>query len=133
MNWYIKCLKNYAVFSGRARRTEYWMFILFNFIFASIAIFLDRMLGTEYTQGGYGLGSSYGLGYGVIYTLYVLAVAIPSLAVLVRRLHDIGKSGLWVFISLIPIIGAIWIIILAVTDGVSGSNKYGSDPKLAEE
>jgi len=83
MNWYLKVLKQYADFQGRARRKEYWMFVLFNLIFAFVAMYLDRIIGTTMV----------GLPYGVIYILYALAVLIPSLAVGVRRLHDIGKSG----------------------------------------
>jgi len=119
MNWYLKVLKQYADFQGRARRTEYWMFVLFNLIFAIVAMFLDRTIGT--TLGG--------LPYGVIYILYALAVLVPSLAVGVRRLHDIGKSGWMLLVSLIPIIGAIWLLILFVTEGNTGENKYGPNPK----
>jgi len=119
MNWYLQVLKNYAVFTGRARRKEYWMFVLFNIIFAVLAIILDNILGTTIQ----------GAGYGLFYLLYGLAVLIPGLAVGVRRLHDIGKSGWFLLISLIPIIGAIWLIVLLATAGNAGENKYGADPK----
>jgi len=119
MNWYLKVLKQYADFQGRARRKEYWMFVLFNLIFAFIAMYLDRIIGT--TMGG--------LPYGVIYMLYGLAVLIPSLAVGVRRLHDIGKSGWMLLVSLIPFVGVIWLIILFVTDSNPGENQYGANPK----
>lgn len=119
MNWYLEVLKKYAVFSGRARRQEYWMFILFNLIFTFVAMFLDYILGTAFGSGT----------YGVIYLLYVLAVFIPSLAVSVRRLHDVGKSGWFYFIVLIPFIGAIWLLVLACTEGQHGPNQYGDDPK----
>lgn len=121
MNWYLKVLKQYADFGGRARRTEYWMFILFNFIFSMVAIALDYALGT-------GVG---GMGYGIIYALYALIVLIPSLAVAVRRLHDVGKSGWMILISLIPLIGGIWLIVLLVTDSNPGANEYGPNPKEA--
>ncbi|MDD7437798.1 MAG: DUF805 domain-containing protein [Bacteroidales bacterium] len=101
-------LRQYADFRGRARRKEYWYFVLFNCIFALIAIGLDNLLGITF--------SSLDLYYGPIYLLYVLATFIPNLAVSIRRLHDIGESGWWTLISLIPIIGAIWLIILYVTD-----------------
>jgi len=119
MNWYLKVLKNYAVFSGRARRKEYWMFVLFNMIFAIVAIILDNILGTAIE----------GIGYGLFYILYCLAVLIPSFAVFVRRLHDTGKSGWFFFIGLIPIIGIIWLLVLMCTDGNAGENEYGADPK----
>ena len=119
MSWYLKVMKNYAVFDGRARRKEYWMFILFNMIFAFIAIGLDNILGI----------ANENLGYGAIYILYSLAVFLPSLAVSVRRLHDVGKSGWFFFISLIPFIGAIWLLVLLATDSNAGVNEYGENPK----
>lgn len=121
MNWYLTVLKKYAVFSGRARRKEYWMFCLFNFIFAIAAMILDNLLGTS-------VGS---IGYGAIYGLYSLAILIPSFAVSARRLHDVGKSGWFLLICLIPIIGWIWLIILVCSDSVAGSNQYGPNPKAA--
>lgn len=126
MDWYIKVLKNYAVFSGRARRKEYWMFILFNTIFLIAAAILDNIFGTTSEVFGYGF-------YGLFYWLYCLAVLIPSWAVLVRRLHDVGKSGWFLLIALIPIIGAIWLFVLLVTDGNAGDNQYGVNPKQALE
>ena len=119
MNWYVKVLKNYAVFSGRARRKEYWMFVLFNFIFSVIAMILDNILGLAFEN----------VGYGPIYLLYCLAVFIPGLAVSVRRLHDIGKSGWFILISLIPFIGPIWLLVLMCTDSEPGENDYGPNPK----
>lgn len=119
MNWYIKALKQYADFSGRARRKEYWMFVLFNIIFAFVLGFIDGLTGVYDAQTG----------YGVLGGLYILAVLIPSLAVTVRRLHDVGKSGWMYFIILIPFIGAIWLLVLMLTDGNSGVNEYGPNPK----
>jgi uncharacterized membrane protein YhaH (DUF805 family) len=119
MNWYLKVLKQYADFSGRARRKEYWMFALFNLIFTVIAMILDNVSGL--TAGA--------LPYGVFYLIYVLAVLIPALAVAVRRLHDVGKSGWMILIALIPIIGAIWLLVLMVTDSNQGENRFGSNPK----
>ena len=119
MNWYLKVLKQYADFSGRARRKEYWMFALFNFIFLIVAMILDNVLGL--TAGE--------LPYGVFYFLYAFAVLIPGLAVAVRRLHDVGKSGWMILIALIPIIGAIWLLVLMVTDSQQGTNKWGQNPK----
>ena len=119
MNWYLKVLRQYADFSGRARRKEYWMFALFNFIFAIVAAILDNIFGLAFE----------GIGYGVIYCLYGLAVLVPSLAVGVRRLHDVGKSGWMILISFIPLVGAIWLLILFCKDGEPGENKWGSNPK----
>ncbi|MDX9772620.1 MAG: DUF805 domain-containing protein [Bacteroidales bacterium] len=119
MNWYLAVLKNYAGFSGRARRKEYWMFVLFNIIFAIIAVILDNVLGIAF-------GS---IGYGPIYGLYMLALIIPSLAVSVRRLHDVGKSGWMLLIGLIPLVGAIWLLVLMLTDSIPGENQYGQNPK----
>lgn len=113
MKWYLKVVKdNYANFNGRASRQEYWMFILFNMIFAVVAMVVDGFLGL-----------------GFLYLLYFLAVIIPSLAVFVRRMHDIGKSGWWIFISFIPLIGAIWLLVLLATDGTSDNNNYGPSLK----
>jgi len=120
MNWWLTAMKKYAVFNGRARRKEYWMFTLFNVIFSIVAIVLDNILGT----------ASEDLGYGLIYGLFGLAIIIPTLAITVRRLHDIGKSGWWILISLIPIIGGIWLFVLTVTDSQPGDNQYGANPKM---
>ena len=120
MKWYLKVFKQYADFSGRARRKEYWMFILFNLIFLVCAAILDNLLGLTFGENS---------PYGFLYLVYALLVFIPGLAVAVRRLHDVGKSGWWYFIALIPIIGGIWLLILFCTEGISGSNEYGPDPK----
>tara|TARA_B110000503_G_C7041726_1_gene368503 strand:- start:598 stop:969 length:372 start_codon:yes stop_codon:yes gene_type:complete len=119
MNWYLKVLKQYADFNGRARRKEYWMFVLFNTLFSILAMIFDNVFGIAIE----------GIGYGPIYLLYVLAMMIPSLAVAVRRLHDVGKSGWMILISLIPIIGGIWLLVLFVTDGNPGENEHGANPK----
>ncbi len=119
MNYYLKVLQNYATFTGRARRSEYWYFVLFNGIFSIVAMILDNVLGIALE----------GIGYGPLYGLYLLAMLIPGLAVVVRRLHDVGKSGWMYFIVLIPIIGAIWILVLLITDSQVGSNKWGENPK----
>lgn len=121
MDWYFKVLRQYADFSGRARRKEYWMFVLFNMIFAIVAMIVDNIAGT--TAGN--------LPYGFIYILYVVAVLIPGLAVAVRRLHDVGKSGWMLLISLIPIVGSIWLLVLMATDSSAGDNEYGANPKTA--
>ncbi len=121
MNWYLAVLKKYAVFSGRARRKEYWMFTLFNIIFAIIAMVIDNVIGTAIK----------GIGYGLIYILYILAVLLPALAVSVRRLHDTGRSGWFLLIMLIPFVGPIWLLVLMCLDGTPGENKYGANPKTS--
>ncbi len=123
MNWYLKVLQDYGDFQGRARRKEYWMFGLFNLIFIIVAVVLDNILGIT-------IGNS---GIGPIYLFYSLMLFIPGLSVLVRRLHDVGKSGWMVFISFIPIVGAIWLFVLLVTDSQSGENQYGSNPKTDQQ
>lgn len=117
MNWYLKVLKQYVDFSGRARRTEYWMFALMSFLFSITLALIDYLMGTMV------------MGSGILSGLYSLAVIIPGLAVTARRLHDIGKSGKWFFIAFIPVVGAIWLLVLLVTNGQVGENKYGADPK----
>ncbi len=112
MSWFLAVVQKYAVFSGRARRKEYWMFVLFNMIFAAAAALIDSIIKTR-----------------LIYPIYTLAVFVPNLAVMFRRLHDIGKSGAWILISLIPLAGPIWLLILLATEGPRGDNQYGSDPK----
>jgi uncharacterized membrane protein YhaH (DUF805 family) len=130
MKWYLKVLRHYTDFSGRARRTEYWMFVLFNLIFCAVAATIDNLLGITFNIDG-PTGDPLPIFYGYTYALYALAVFIPGLAVLVRRLHDIGKSGWMFFICLIPIIGAIWLLVLLCTDSQSGPNKWGDNPKEA--
>lgn len=121
MNHYLSVLKKYAVFNGRSSRSEYWFFALFNTIILFILSLVDVSTGT------YNVISN----YGVLSGLYLLAILIPSIAVGVRRLHDIDKSGWMILVSLIPFIGWIWIFILMVTDSTPGENKYGPNPKLA--
>jgi len=123
MNWYLKVLTLYTQFSGRARRKEYWMFILFNMIIAMILLLIDNALGLSFNY----VGNELGMGY--LYWLYYLLTFLPGLAVMVRRLHDVGKSGWMIFIGLIPIVGAIWLLVLIVKDSESGENKYGPNPK----
>lgn len=119
MEWFLKVLRNYAEFSGRARRIEYWMFVLFSIIFSIVALLVDNMLGVTFGETNYGF----------MYLLYQLVVLIPSLAVTVRRLHDTNKSGWLLLIAVIPFVGAIWLLVLTCMEGTSGPNKYGPDPK----
>jgi len=112
--YYIKVLKNYVNFKGRARRQEYWGFILFNFLIAFALAFAGNMIGDE---------------DGFLGGLYSLAVFLPSLAVLFRRLHDTGKSGWFWLLIFIPIVGWIILLVWACTDSQPGENKYGLNPK----
>lgn len=123
MNWYLKVLNQYSDFNSRARRKEYWMFALVNFIISMLIVGADNALGFSFNYSGNVSGA------GVFNLLYNLLILIPSLAVAVRRLHDIGKSGWMLLIGLIPLVGAIWLLILLLRDSEAGENKYGPNPK----
>ena len=128
MEWYLKVMKeNFSNFSGRARRKEYWMFTLIYMIVIIIAMVLDGALGLGFDMG-YGVTAPYGW----IYSIVGLVHLIPAWGVLVRRLHDVGKSGWFMLISLVPIIGGIWLLVLLCTDGDSSENAYGPSPKSVE-
>ncbi|MFF5637289.1 DUF805 domain-containing protein [Streptomyces sp. NPDC012825] len=114
MNWYLDVLKKYAVFSGRARRKEFWMFQLFNVIAVIILSILDAVLGIQ-----------------ILSAVYALAVFLPSLGVSVRRLHDTGRSGWWILIALIPLVGGIILLVFNCLEGEQQQNAYGPNPKLA--
>ena len=118
MNWYLKVLRQYADFNGRARRKEYWMFVLFQIIMVIVAIMIDGALGTNF-----GI-----MPIGYVYVAYALLTFIPGIAVTVRRLHDVGKSGWYYLLGMLPIVN-IWILILLATEGTRGENQYGPDPK----
>ena len=113
MDWYLKVLQNYAEFEGRAQRMEYWMFVLVNLL----VLFALNVI-------GYLLGLDEVLGF-----LYSLAILIPSIAVSVRRLHDTDRSGWWILIGIIPLIGALILLVFYCLDGDVGDNYHGPDPK----
>ncbi|WP_427976685.1 DUF805 domain-containing protein [Agarivorans sp.] len=113
MNWYIAVLKKYVVFNGRARRKEYWMFTLFSLIITFLLAVIDAAVGSA----------------GILGAIYALAVFLPTLAVSVRRLHDIGRSGWWLLIAFIPLIGAIVLLVFMLLDSKPGSNDHGEYPK----
>jgi len=121
--WYLKVLNQYSDFKSRARRKEYWMFALFNFIISMLIVGVDNALGFSFNYTGNVSGT------GVFNLLYNLLILIPSLAVAVRRLHDIGKSGWMLLIGLIPLVGVIWLLILLLRDSEARENKYGPNPK----
>lgn len=122
MNWYLKYWKQYADFSGRARRKEYWIFSLINYIIIFFLYILQIVM----------IESTLWLIFPIIFFLYAVAVFLPGLAVNIRRLHDIGKSGWWYLIYLIPIIGAIWLTVLMCLDSEPGENQWGENPKEIE-
>ena len=121
MNWYLHVLKNYATFSGRARRKEYWMFFLISALISIVLTLLDILLGTYSMEYEAGLFSG----------LYSLLILIPSIAVVVRRLHDTDRSGWWILISLIPLIGVIVLFVFMCLDSQPGTNRFGANPKEA--
>jgi uncharacterized membrane protein YhaH (DUF805 family) len=122
MNWYLEVLKKYAVFTGRARRKEYWYYFLINFVIITLLLVIDNMLGTLDQEAGMGLISG----------IYALAVLIPGIAVAVRRLHDSDRTGWWVLIALIPIVGPIVLIFFLIQDSTPGENRFGPNPKGSE-
>ena len=106
------CLSKYANFSGRARRSEYWYFYLFTSIVSAVLGGIGNAIGITWLAGVTGL-----------------ALIVPSLAVGVRRLHDIGKAGIWILIALIPCIGEIILLVWTIKDSDPGDNEYGPNPK----
>jgi len=114
MQWYLKVLKDYVAFTGRARRQEYWMFTLFNVIASIVLSIIETAIGINSVLTG----------------IYSLAVLLPSLGVSARRLHDTGRSGWWLLIGLIPLIGAIILLVFMCQDS-QDDNKYGANPKAS--
>jgi len=127
MNYYLHVLQNFKNFSGRARRKEYWMYTLIYMPILFLAMFADNALGTTFQMDV--MGQAVDVGYGWVYMIVALLHFLPSLSVVVRRLHDVGKSGWFYLIILIPLIGIIWMLVLLVSNGNVGENKYGADPK----
>lgn len=113
MNWYIDVLKKYAVFTGRAHRQEYWMFVLFSIIVSLVIGVVEGIMRIP----------------GILSILYGLGILVPSIAVGVRRLHDTDRSGWWMLIALVPILGAIILLVFLVQDSKAGDNQYGPNPK----
>ena len=120
MNWFVTALKNYAVFSGRSRRSEYWYFALFYVIFYVAATVVDVMIGSFERSSGIGACTA----------ILALALLIPSISVTVRRLHDTGRSGWWILIGLIPLVGGIILLVFMCQDGEPGVNRFGANPKV---
>ncbi|MGI2327571.1 DUF805 domain-containing protein [Planococcus sp. YIM B11945] len=118
MKEFVDVFKKTFVFSGRSRRKEYWMFILITAIISIVLTILDMVLGLDITEDT-----------GLLSGLFSLILIIPTLSVTIRRLHDIGKSGWWILLCLIPIIGWIVLFIFSVLDSQAGTNIYGPNPK----
>jgi uncharacterized membrane protein YhaH (DUF805 family) len=123
VNWYLEVLRKYAVFDGRARRKEYWMFTL-------ISILISMALGFAAGFVGAAMGLS-STAITMLALVYSVAVLIPSLAVWTRRMHDTGRSGWWFLLILVPIIGAIALLVFSVQDSEPGTNAYGKNPKTS--
>lgn len=121
MKWFLIVLRKYADFSGRAQRAEYWFFVLFYILFIIALTIVDGAVGLL----------NYGYGIGVLSGVFALAMLIPSLSVTVRRLHDTSRSGWWILISLIPLIGGIVLLVFTCLDSTPGTNTYGPNPKGA--
>ncbi len=119
MNWFLLALNKYATFSGRSQRSEYWYFVLFYILIHMVLAFVDNFTGSFDADRGFGLLGG----------LFTLAVLLPSIAVGVRRLHDTSRSGWWLLISFIPLIGTIVLLVFFVQDSTPGDNEYGPNPK----
>ncbi len=118
MKWFIAALKKYAVFSGRARRSEYWYFVLFYLLIYIALTVADNVMNK-------------GASFGMLAGIFSLAMLIPSISVGVRRLHDTDRSGWWLLIGLVPVVGAIALIAFAVQDSQPNENRFGLSPKAA--
>ena len=124
MKYYVAAFKKYAVFSGRATRSEYWYFVLFNLLAAFLAGIVAAAIGiplgwSETTQTA-------------LAELYLLAALLPSIAIAVRRLHDIGLSGLWLLICFVPLLGGLALLVMYCQDSQPGANQFGPNPKGVE-
>ena len=123
MSWFIVAVKKYAVFEGRARRKEYWYFILFYTIFAVAVGFVDVLTLTQIPE----------FAIGFLSIVYCLAMVLPTLAVSVRRLHDSGRCGWWWWINFVPGVGTIVFLVFMVLDSQPQDNRYGPNPKALAE
>lgn len=121
MNYYSICLSKFADFSGRARRREYWTFALVNCLIALLLLILGLAFGEDSPASN------------ILVTIFYLIMLIPNLSVSVRRLHDIGKSGWWLFIGLVPLVGSLLLLVWSFMDSEEGENQYGENPKGGKE
>jgi uncharacterized membrane protein YhaH (DUF805 family) len=120
MNWYLTVLKKYAVFDGRARRKEYWFFQLFNTFILIVFVVIAGANRSMTINPGH-----------LLIVLYLCAVLLPALGVTVRRLDDTGRSGAWIFISFVPFVGGIILLVFTLMDSQPNANQYGPNPKEA--
>ena len=119
MDLVIQCItKKYAEFSSRASRKEFWLFFLFYCIAVVVLSVIDGIVGTYDVESGYGVFSG----------IFTLVTLVPYLAVCVRRLHDTDRSGWWLLLCLVPLIGLIWFIVVCCLKGSDGENRFGADP-----
>jgi uncharacterized membrane protein YhaH (DUF805 family) len=123
MDWYLMVWQKFAQFTGRSRRKEYWMFTLFNIIICCV-LYAGLLVGFVAGQ------RMIGILFGCVYAAYALAILVPGIAVSIRRLHDINKSGWWMLIALVPLVGGIVLLVLMCIEGDPGPNLYGPNPKL---
>ncbi|MEV1077384.1 DUF805 domain-containing protein [Streptomyces sp. NPDC050211] len=114
MNWFVDVVKKYAVFNGRARRKEYWMFTLIYTVIAIVLSVVDMAV----------------IGSNVLVPILTVALFLPALGVAIRRLHDTGRTGWWVLISIVPLVGLIVMLVFLCADS-QDTNKYGPNPKFA--
>lgn len=114
MEWYFTVLRKYAVFAGRARPKEYWMFVLISAVVVLVLGIVNGLMGADVPA---------------LPLYYTLAVVLPGLAVTVRRLHDTDRSGWWLLILLVPIVGAIVFLVFMATPGGEMANRFGASPK----
>ena len=119
MEWFLVALRKYATFSGRARRKEYWHYVLFYVLIYVALLIVDAVTGT------FSMESELGFFSGV----FALGTLLPSMAVAVRRLHDTDRSGWWLLLGVIPLVGAVVLLYFTIQEGDAGSNPYGADPK----
>ncbi len=120
MNHYLSVLKKYFVLKGRARRSEYWMFVLVNLLISIALTAVDAVI-----------INALNVPFGILSAVYTIGILCPSFCVGVRRLHDTGRSAWWLLIALVPLIGAIVLLVFSVLDSQPGDNKYGPSPKTA--
>jgi uncharacterized membrane protein YhaH (DUF805 family) len=121
MSWFLAVLRKYATFSGRARRREYWMYLAVYVPLYALLLLVDALTGTFDMESERGFLSS----------LFLLATLLPSIAVAVRRLHDTGRSGWWLLLGIIPLLGTIVLLYFLIQEGDAGGNRYGPDPKAS--
>jgi hypothetical protein len=121
MQWLKEVTAKYATFRGRARRREYWRFILYYLLAYVLLLGIDAVTGTFDMETQLGLLSG----------LFLLFMVIPSIAVAARRLHDTERSGWWLLLALLPLIGQLVLLFFFIQEGDEGSNDYGPDPKSA--